>query len=57
MYYSGFQIVSRKIFNKTPKIFPMNQIWNDLILKKKLKAEIMNSNITHIGDKNSFDMF
>ena len=57
MYYSGFQIVSRKIFNKTPKIFPMNEIWNDLILKKKLKAEIMNSNIKHIGDKNSFDMF
>ena len=55
LFYSGFQIVSKKIFKNRPKIFSMNHVWNDLILNKTLKGELLQSQILHIGDKNSFD--
>ena len=53
--YSGLQIVSKNIFNNTKKHFHMNDIWNRLIAKKKLRGKLINSKITHIGDKNSID--
>ena len=54
-YYSGLQIVSRNIFQNTETNFSINDIWNKLILEKKLKGELIKSNILHIGDKNSFN--
>ena len=57
IFYSGLQIVSKTIFDKTPKIFPMNEIWNKLIIDKNLSGSLMQSNIMHVGDKNSYDQF
>ena len=57
IFYSGFQILSQKIFYKTPKIFPMNDVWNNLIISKNLKGSLINSKILHVGDKNSIDEF
>ena len=57
IYYSGLQILSKNIFANTPKIFSMNQVWNELIAKKDLNGEIIHSKITHIGDKDSFEQF
>lgn len=57
IFYSGLQIVSKTIFDKTPKIFPMNEIWNKLIIDKNLSGSLMQSNIMHIGDKNAYDQF
>ena len=53
LYYSGLQIVSKNIFNKRKKIFPMNEIWIKLIKKKQIKGDIIPSKIRHIGDKKS----
>ena len=57
IFYSGLQIVSKTIFDKTPKIFPMSEIWNKLIIDKNLSGSLMQSNIMHIGDKNAYDQF
>ncbi len=54
IYYSGFQIVNIDIFHNIRGIFSMNKIWNNLILNNKLKGELIQSNILHIGDKNTF---
>lgn len=51
IYYSGLQILNPKIisnFNQTK--FSVNKIWDHLISKRKLKAQIMKSNLLHIGD-------
>ena len=55
IFFSGLQIVSKNIFQKTTKIFSMNEIWNNLILGKNLKGDLISSKILHIGDKNSFE--
>ncbi len=55
IFYSGLQIVSKNIFNKTTKSFSMNTVWNNLIVDKNLNGGLINSNILHVGDKNSFD--
>ncbi len=52
-YYSGFQIVSKNIFNNRKKIFPMNEIWTKLIKKNQIKGYEIPSKIRHIGDKKS----
>ena len=57
MYYSGFQILSKKIFENTPTIFSMNQVWNKLIINRNLKGSVIQSKILHIGDKSSFKEF
>ncbi len=54
-FYSGLQIVSKKIFDKKNKIFPINQIWSNLIIEENLRGSLLNSNIIHVGDKSSFD--
>ena len=54
IFYSGMQVLSKKIFQNSEKIFTMNNIWNSLIIDKKLKGDFISSNILHIGDKNSF---
>ncbi len=54
-FYSGLQIVTKEIFDKKPKIFSMNDLWQSLIINKNLKGSFIYSNITHIGDKNSFE--
>ena len=54
IYYSGLQIVSKKIFENRIKTFAMNDIWNHLIIDKNLKGELIQSKILHIGDKSSF---
>ncbi len=55
IFFSGLQIVSKNIFQKTTKIFSMNEIWNNLILGKNLKGDLISSKILHIGDKNSYE--
>jgi Nucleoside-diphosphate-sugar pyrophosphorylase involved in lipopolysaccharide biosynthesis/translation initiation factor 2B, gamma/epsilon subunits (eIF-2Bgamma/eIF-2Bepsilon) len=55
IFFSGLQIVSKNIFQETTKIFPMNEIWNNLIIDKNLKGDLISSKILHIGDKNSFE--
>ena len=55
LYYSGFQIVSKNIFEGTPDSFSMNEVWKRLIVDKKLKGSLTQSDILHVGDKNSFD--
>ena len=55
IFYSGLQIVSKNIFDKRSNIFSMNDIWNNLIGDKNLKGELIQSNILHVGDKNSFE--
>ena len=55
IFYSGFQIVSKNVFkNLNKKIFSMNEIWNKLIIDKKLQGQLASSDILHIGDKNAF---
>ena len=54
LYYSGLQIVSKNIFNNRKEIFPMNEIWTNLIKKKRITGYIIPSKIRHIGDKKSF---
>ncbi len=56
-YYTGLQIVSKNIFINSKSVFPMNVIWDKLITRQLLKADLINSNIFHIGDKNSFENF
>ena len=53
LYYSGLQIVSKNIFNKRKKIFPMNEIWKKLIKNNQIKGYVIPSKIRHIGDKKS----
>ncbi len=55
-FYSGFQIVSKNIFENTKSHFPMNDVWKDLIDAQSLKGGFMHSNLFHIGDKNSIDI-
>tara|TARA_Y100000768_G_scaffold382562_2_gene363141 strand:+ start:88 stop:768 length:681 start_codon:yes stop_codon:yes gene_type:complete len=55
IFYSGLQILSSKIFKKKSHIFSMNEVWNDLIYEKNLKGTLIESNILHVGDKNSFE--
>tara|TARA_B100000575_G_scaffold164545_1_gene131473 strand:- start:4527 stop:5207 length:681 start_codon:yes stop_codon:yes gene_type:complete len=55
IFYSGFQIISKNVFKNFNNVFNMNEVWNELIFQKKLKGELINSKILHIGDKNSFD--
>ena len=55
IFYSGLQIVSPNIFKNTTNIFPMNTIWDNLIRQNNLIGEVINSKITHIGDKKSFE--
>ena len=55
IFYSGFQIVSKNVFkNLKKKIFSMNEIWNKLIIDKKLQGQLASSDILHIGDKKAF---
>ena len=54
-YFSGCQIISKNVFNKKMKIFSINKIWDELIIQQNLKGNLSNSDILHIGDKNSFD--
>ena len=50
-FYSGAQIISLDILNEYHKnIFSFNKIWDDLISKKLLFGELMNSEWYHIGD-------
>ena len=54
-FYSGLQIVSPNIFKNTTNIFPINTIWDNLIKQNNLLGELIDSKITHLGDKKSFE--
>ena len=54
-YYSGCQIISKNVFNKKMKNFSINKIWDKLIIQQNLQGNLSNSDILHIGDKNSLD--
>ena len=55
IFYSGLQIVSPNIFKNTTNIFSMNTIWDNLIQQNNLLGELIESKITHLGDKKSFE--
>jgi len=55
IFYSGLQIVSPNIFKNTTNVFPMNTIWDNLIKQNNLIGEVIDSKITHIGDKKSLE--
>ena len=55
IFYSGLQILSKTIFENSKKIFPMHDIWNNLIIDKNLEGSLVKSKILHIGDKSSYD--
>jgi len=55
IFYSGLQIVSPNIFENTTNIFSMNTIWDNLIKQNNLLGELIESKITHLGDKKSFE--
>ena len=54
IFYTGIQILSKNIFQNTTNIFSINDIWNKLIINKKLKGSFIQSKILHVGDKKSF---
>ena len=54
IFYTGIQILSKNIFQNTTNIFSINDIWNNLIINKKLKGSFIQSKILHVGDKKSF---
>ena len=52
-FYSGLQMITLDIFNRFSKnSFSFNDVWDDLISKKKLYGEIMKTNWYHVGDVN-----
>ena len=54
-FYSGLQIVNPVIFNNIyQNKFSINQIWENLINKKKISGFLMESKFFHIGDINTF---
>tara|TARA_B100000029_G_scaffold321920_1_gene314330 strand:+ start:2118 stop:2807 length:690 start_codon:yes stop_codon:yes gene_type:complete len=56
IFYSGLQILNPIIFDKVDSNkFSINLIWDELILKKKLKGKIMQSRLLHIGDIKTFN--
>ena len=54
IFDSGMQILSKNVFKNTPTVISMNDVWNSLIIDKKLKGDFIASKILHIGDKKSF---
>ena len=58
LYYTGLQIVNPSIFKFVDdRVFSMTKLWDKLIDYRRLQGEILNSNITHIGDINTFNQF
>ncbi|PPR46174.1 MAG: D-glycero-alpha-D-manno-heptose 1-phosphate guanylyltransferase [Alphaproteobacteria bacterium MarineAlpha5_Bin8] len=56
IFYSGLQIINPVIFeNYSIEKFSINEIWDELIIKKKLEGCIMNSNLFHLGDINTYN--
>ena len=55
IFYSGLQIVSPNIFKNTTNIFSINTVWDNLIKQNNLLGELIESKITHRGDKKSFE--
>ena len=47
--------LSKNVFNNKMKNFSINKIWDKLIIQQNLQGNLSNSDILHIGDKNSFD--
>ena len=56
IYYSGLQVVCKTIFEGSLKVFPINEVWHNLIINKNLKGNLINSKLLHVGDKNTFEM-
>ena len=51
LYYSGLQMFNLDIFKKISKNqFSFNEVWDKLIINKKLFGQIMHSNWYHVGD-------
>jgi len=58
LYYTGLQIINPRIFKlMEDKYFSLNVLWDLLIANRNLEANISNSTIIHIGDKNAFNQF
>ena len=57
-FYSGLQILNPKIIEEYDgKKFSINKVWDNLINKNKLQGAIMESELFHIGDKNTYNKF
>ena len=54
MFYTGLQIITKKIFQNMKQKFPINDVWKNLIVNKNLNGSIIKSKIFHIGDKKTF---
>ena len=53
-FYSGLQMITLDILNNfSKKRFSFNDVWDDLIIKEKLRGEIMKTNWYHVGDMKS----
>jgi len=58
LYYTGLQIINPRIFKlMEDKCFSLNVLWDLLIANRNLEADISNSTIIHIGDKNALNQF
>ena len=58
LYYTGLQIINPIVFNlMEEESFSLNKLWDLLILRENLHAEISNSKIAHIGDIKAFNQF
>jgi len=58
LYYTGLQIINPRIFKlMEDKCFSLNVLWDLLIANRNLEANISNSTIIHIGDKNALNQF
>ena len=56
LYFSGLQIINPKIFSKINQdSFSMNLLWDILSKNNQLQGQTMNSEVIHIGDKNSYN--
>ena len=56
IFYSGLQILNPIVFENCKYTkFSINKIWDELISKKKLTAETMESELFHIGDIDTFN--
>ena len=54
-FYSGLQVLNPSVFNNIYKSkFSINEIWDNLIKKKELSGVIMQSDLFHIGDINTY---
>ena len=57
LFYSGLQILNSNIFNNIKlKKFSLNLVWDNLIEKDNISADVMDSDWYHVGDIHGFNI-